>query len=101
MPEIPPVPEKPPMPEIPPVPEKPPIPEAPPGFEPQIGSQIPPPPPGFESNPVMENKSVIVSSWEELPPGGDYIESDPLQYTGDGIGTWIERPDESWEKITK
>lgn len=99
MPEKPPVPDAPPMPEKPPVPDAPPMPESPPGFESQMSSLIPPPP-GFEPNAVVENKPVIVSSWEELPPGGDYIESDPLQYTGDGIGTWVERPDESWEKIT-
>jgi hypothetical protein len=54
----------------------------------------------------MEPKSLeaksneIVSSWEDLPPGGEYTETDPLRYTGLGIGTWVERDDESWEKVS-
>ena len=54
---------------------------------------------GFEIDSKIENKPEIAPSWEELPPGGDYIKSDPLQYTGVGIGTWVERDDESWEKL--
>ena len=107
MPEMPPMPdeappEAPPMPEMPPMPDEAPpmseIPPPPPGFESQMAN-IPPPPPGFEINSKIENKPEIAPSWEELPPGGDYIKSDPLQYTGVGIGTWVERADESWEKL--
>ena len=89
--EVPPMPEMPPMPdEAPPMPEMPPIPKATPP---------PPPPPGFEPRLKVEKTSEIVSSWEGLPPGGDYTDTDPLQYVGEGIGTWVERDDESWEKI--
>ena len=108
IPEMPPVPEMPPMPEMPPIPEETedvkitkissPPPPPPPGFEPKL-SEVPPPPPGFEDYSKVENKLEVVSSWEDLPPGGDYLDTDPLQYTGEGIGIWEERADESWEKI--
>ena len=90
-------PEAPPMPEKPPMPES--VPEAPLMPEKQSDARIPPPPPGFES--VNVNESEIVSTWEDLPPGGDYTDTDPLQYTGEGIGIWEEREDESWIKINK
>ena len=103
MPEMPPMPESsaseaPPMPEMPPMPESS-ASEAPPMPEMQSGARIPPPPPGFES--VNVNEFEIVSTWEGLPPGGDYTDTDPLQYTGEGIGIWEERDDESWIKINK
>jgi len=72
----------------------------PPPEMPPIKSNIPPPPPGFEPVITEEKVNQTVSSWEELPPGGDYTETDPLTYTGSGIGTWVERDDESWEKIS-
>jgi len=72
----------------------------PPPEMPPIKSNIPPPPPGFEPVITEEKVNETVSSWEELPPGGDYTETDPLTYTGSGIGTWVERDDESWEKIS-
>ena len=72
----------------------------PPPEMPPIKSNIPPPPPGFEPVITEEKANETVSSWEELPPGGDYTETDPLTYTGPGIGTWVERDDESWEKIS-
>ena len=75
------------------------VPPPPPGFEVEVNERIPPPPPGFESLKLDSKMPEIVSSWEDLPPGGDYTETDPLQYTGDGIGVWEERDDESWEKI--
>jgi hypothetical protein len=98
MPEMPPMPdEAPPMPEMPPMPdEAPPMPEMPPIPK---ATPPPPPPPGFEPQLKVEKTSEIVSSWEGLPPGGDYTDTDPLQYVGEGIGTWVERDDESWEKI--
>ena len=76
------------------------IPPPPPGFGPEIDS-IPPPPPGFGPPLTKEKSNEIVSSWESLPPGGEYTETDPLRYTGLGIGTWEERDDESWEKISE
>ena len=77
-----------------------PMPEMPqmPGVQPNVAPP-PPPPPGFEPQLKIEEISEKVSTWEDLPPGGAYIESDPLQYTGEGIGTWVERDDESWERI--
>ena len=75
------------------------IPPPPPEIPP-IKSNIPPPPPGFEPVIAEEKANETVSSWEELPPGGDYTETDPLTYTGPGIGTWEERDDETWEKIS-
>jgi hypothetical protein len=61
---------------------------------------VPPPPPGF-GPPSTAKSNEIVSSWESLPPGGEYTETDPLRYSGLGIGTWEERDDESWEKISE
>ena len=75
------------------------IPPPPPGFAPDMGS-VPPPPPGF-GPPSTAKSNEIVSSWESLPPGGEYTETDPLRYSGLGIGTWEERDDESWEKISE
>jgi len=76
------------------------VPPLPPGFTTE-SNFVPPPPPGFEPNiSKSESSNEIVSSWEELPPGGEYTESEPLTYTGPGLGTWVERKDESWEKIS-
>jgi hypothetical protein len=75
------------------------IPPLPPGFAPDMGS-VPPPPPGF-GPPSTAKSNEIVSSWESLPPGGEYTTTDPLRYSGLGIGTWEERDDESWEKISE
>ena len=76
------------------------IPPPPPGFTPEMSS-IPPPPPGFEPAPINPESNMVVASWEDLPPGGEYTETDPLRYTGVGIGTWVEKEDESWERISK
>ena len=76
------------------------IPPPPPGFASEMDS-IPPPPPGFGPPSITEKSNEIVSNWESLPPGGEYTETDPLRYTGLGIGTWEERDDESWEKISE
>ena len=54
----------------------------------------PSPPPGIE----LPSKSGRVSSWEDLPTGGEYIETEPMQYTGENIGTWIRQSDDSWIK---
>ena len=75
------------------------IPPPPPGFAPDMGS-VPPPPPGF-GPPSTAKSNETVPSWESLPPGGEYTETDPLRYSGLGIGTWEERDDESWEKISE
>ena len=75
------------------------IPPLPPGFAPDRGS-VPPPPPGF-APPSTAKSNEIVSSWESLPPGGEYTKTDPLRYSGLGVGTWEERDDESWEKISE
>ena len=75
------------------------IPPLPIGFTPVMDS-VPPPPPGF-GPPSTPKSNEIVSSWESLPPGGEYTETDPLRYSGLGIGTWEERDDESWEKISE
>ena len=93
-PDVPEVPDVPPMPEMPPMPDE--VPEMPPMPE---ATPPPPPPPGFEPQLKIVKTPEIASSWEGLPPGGDYTDSDPLQYVGEGIGTWVERDDESWEKI--
>jgi hypothetical protein len=66
-----------------------------------VVNNIPPPPPGFGPPSTTAKSNEIVSSWESLPPGGEYTETDPLRYTGLGIGTWEEREDESWEKISE
>jgi hypothetical protein len=76
------------------------IPPPPPGFTPEMRS-IPPPPPGFEPAPINPESNMVVASWEDLPPGGEYTETDPLRYTGVGIGMWVEKEDESWERISK
>ena len=76
------------------------IPPPPPGFNLGMGA-VPPPPPGFEPPSSTAKSNEIVSSWEDLPPGGEYTETEPLKYTGFGIGTWVERDDESWEKISE
>jgi hypothetical protein len=52
----------------------------------------PPPPPGI----VLPSQAERVSSWENLPPGGEYIETKPMQYTGQNCGTWVRQQDDSW-----
>ena len=59
----------------------------------ELGSK-PSPPPGIE----LPSKSGRVSSWEDLPIGGEYVETEPMQYTGENIGTWIRQSDDSWIK---
>jgi len=52
-----------------------------------------PVPPGI----IIPSGSHKVSSWEELPPGGSYTETEPMRYI-DGEGyIWIRQQDESWE----
>ncbi len=75
-------------------PEVPPAPPPPPDF---VKSR-PPPPPGFEDLAPSEPQGpVTVDSWEDLPDGGDYVQTEPMQYTGEGCGTWVRQPDDSWE----
>ncbi len=72
-------------------------PEAPPP-PPDFVKPPPPPPPGFEGlAPPEPEGPVTVDSWEDLPDGGDYVQTEPMQYTGEDCGTWIRQPDDSWE----
>ena len=54
----------------------------------------PPAPPGI----VLPSQAERVSSWENLPSGGEYIETEPMQYTGEDCGTWVRQNDDSWVK---
>ena len=45
---------------------------------------------------VLPSQSKRVDSWEYLPPGGEYIETEPMQYAGENCGTWIRQSDDSW-----
>jgi hypothetical protein len=69
------------------------VPPPPPKFE----RRPPPPPPGFEnaspSEPVVP---VRAASWEDLPDGGDYVQTEPMQYVGEECGTWVRQEDDSW-----
>ena len=35
-------------------------------------------------------------SWEDLPDGGDYVQTEPMQYVGEECGTWVRQDDDSW-----
>ena len=50
-------------------------------------------PPGIIS-PSVSHK---VSSWERLPPGGNYTETEPMGYVDEEGSIWIRQQDESWE----
>ncbi len=78
-------------------PEAPPPPSPPPP-PPDFVKSPPPPPPGFEdlASPEPEGP-VTVDNWEDLPDGGDYVQTEPMQYTGEDCGTWVRQPDDSWE----
>lgn len=98
MPKTPPSPpEKPPMPpEMPPQPELEPeqdsdsVPPSPPKMR-------PPPPPGFEDMAsVLAAEPERVNSWEDLPDGGDYVETEPMRYEGEDCGVWVRQDDDSW-----
>ncbi len=69
------------------------VPPPPPKFE----RRPPPPPPGFEnaspSEPVVP---VRAASWEDLPDGGDYVQTEPMQYVGEECGIWVRQEDDSW-----
>ena len=54
----------------------------------------PPVPPGMDSS--EQTNQDYASSWEELPPGGEYTDTDPMRYEGDSCGTWEQQEDESW-----
>jgi hypothetical protein len=43
-----------------------------------------------------ENEQNYAKSWEDLPPGGQYTETNPVRYEGDECGIWEQRADESW-----
>ncbi|MDC0212732.1 ABC transporter substrate-binding protein [Euryarchaeota archaeon] len=58
------------------------------------GSRSPPPPPGI----TVPSEPQKVSSWEDLPQGGDYIQGNPMQYSGESCGTWTRQSDDSWIK---
>ena len=57
----------------------------------------PPPPPGFETaSPSEPTVPTRVDSWEDLPDGGDYVQTEPMQYVGEECGTWVRQDDDSW-----
>jgi len=71
------------------------IPPPPPKFE----RQPPPPPPGFEGMANAEPEGPVrADSWEDLPDGGDYVQTEPMQYVGEECGTWVRQDDDSWIK---
>jgi len=71
------------------------IPPPPPKFE----RQPPPPPPGFEGMADTEPEGPVrADSWEDLPDGGDYVQTEPMQYVGEECGTWVRQDDDSWIK---
>ena len=73
-------------------------PPSPPPLPPDFVKPPPPPPPGFEGlAPPEPEGPVTVDSWEDLPDGGDYVQTEPMQYTGEDCGTWVRQPDDSWE----
>jgi hypothetical protein len=79
-------------------PPPPPAPPSPPPLPPDFVKPPPPPPPGFEGlAPPEPEGPVTVDSWEDLPDGGDYVQTEPMQYTGEDCGTWVRQPDDSWE----
>ena len=50
-------------------------------------------PPGI----ISPSGSHKVSSWERLPPGGNYTETEPMGYVDEEGSIWIRQQDESWE----
>ena len=64
---------------------------------PMPAKRAPPPPPGFEDA-VSGTPSppTRVDSWEDLPDGGDYVQTEPMQYVGEECGVWIRQDDDSW-----
>ena len=56
----------------------------------------PPPPPGFEYLAMPEDSLIRADSWEDLPDGGDYVQTEPMRYVGEDCGTWIRQEDDSW-----
>jgi hypothetical protein len=53
---------------------------------------IPPPPPGLD----IPSESQKVSSWEGLPTGGEYIQTEPMQYIDEEGEIWVRQQDDSW-----
>ena len=64
---------------------------------PMPAKRAPPPPPGFEDA-VSGTPSppIRVDSWEDLPDGGDYVQTEPMQYVGEECGVWVRQDDDSW-----
>jgi len=56
----------------------------------------PPLPPGLEDLDLDTEEPATVSSWEDLPDGGDYVQTEPMQYVGEGCGIWVRQDDDSW-----
>ena len=57
----------------------------------------PPPPPGFEDAvPGASSPPIRVDNWEDLPDGGDYVQTEPMQYVGEECGVWVRQDDDSW-----
>ena len=57
-----------------------------------VFSKTPSPPPGI----IIPSGSHKVSSWEELPPGGDYIQNEPMEYVDEEGRIWVRQQDDSW-----
>jgi hypothetical protein len=53
---------------------------------------ISPPPPGID----IPSESQKVSSWEGLPTGGEYIQTEPMQYIDEEGEIWVRQQDDSW-----
>ena len=60
--------------------------------------RAPPPPPGFEDavSGTPPPPPIRLASWEDLPDGGDYVQTEPMQYVGEECGVWIRQDDDSW-----
>ena len=57
-----------------------------------VFSKKPSPPPGI----IIPSGSHKVSSWEELPQGGDYIQNEPMEYVDEEGRIWVRQQDDSW-----
>ncbi len=61
------------------------------------GNHIPPVPHGFED--TARDEGTYAKTWESLPAGGEYTETEPMMYVGEICGTWEQQEDDSWIRI--
>lgn len=87
-------PDPPERPEMPPEPPE--MPPEPPEMPPEPPEMRPPLPPGFEDLASVPTTPDKVDNWEDLPDGGDYVQSEPMRYEGEECGIWIRQDDDSW-----